>query len=445
VRPEQRVDALARFRTIEAGLVTSSQNITGREVANMSQWSRLRQELDALWSAIGNLGERDTWAFVLTKLDQVETMIENARYRLDPSIANNRVRALIPEGTNARLVYENQLEEAEASLRRARLRIAQSPELDPDAATSSIANPAFVALLQADTADTLPVLTTEPMVLDFGTDLTRLDGMPSFLGFGVGPEESDAIRHARDAVNVFETALGRTRLPDTFTSEALHASSTTIARYRTYIDEHSEYRQQLAELEAKERTARALLNEARHTLGPDFDRNGWSGSSFLLIERRFRGYVDERKVVRTLLYTSELSGRQSAAAQTGLDYFARIFHVSGSPLSPDEELALERDHDANLRRGPVSIGDRLELLEELRIPTNPNQPIATLGLYVTRAGEKGLVGIKRSMGDALVEVIALDAHAEALLGGRTPQIISRASFTALSLDEITGCLASSAP
>jgi len=321
---------------------------------------------------------------------------------------------------------------------------------DSSAGLVLLGPPRFPLILQPD-VDASGMLVAPPgSALDFGAatdsagDLTLHDSMPRVIVHSAHHEESEAIRHAADAVNAFETALGGRRLPSGFTPDALHASSTEIARYRTYIDEHRDFRLQLAEIEVKERTARVLQAEARRALGRDFDPDGWNGSWFTIVERRYRALVDERKVVRTLLYRSELGEHERATEQAALDYFARVFDVRGSPLSPEEELALERDHDESLRKGPVSIGDRLELIEELRVPTSPSETLVSLGLYRTRAGEEGLVGVTSNLSGAfrdLVEVIALDAAAETLLGGRTPHIIARTSFHPLTFDQLNDRLA----
>ncbi|MGO4883326.1 MAG: DUF4157 domain-containing protein [Bryobacteraceae bacterium] len=102
---QSRQSALDRFAAIDQSL--SLEGLTPQQVDDMPQWSHLEDAMDDFRELVQ--AESVDWEDVRKKEQDVEQMLRNARYRLDPAAFGMRSDALLSPNAPGRQAYENKL------------------------------------------------------------------------------------------------------------------------------------------------------------------------------------------------------------------------------------------------------------------------------------------------------------------------------------------------
>ncbi|NUO63624.1 MAG: DUF4157 domain-containing protein, partial [Gemmatimonadaceae bacterium] len=442
----RRHASMARFAAIESRMSLS--NMTADEVDRMDQWSQIHEGIANVLDALPSARRDGNWLDVRTKQSELRRMIDNARYRLDPSsFGDYRSTPLLAPGTDARREYERLLREAENRVQNAMSMVAYAP-FAAQIGYQTMSGEAYDPVAQAE------------MEANGVTDRSSLfiPANPSEQPEWGSLERQGHVVIANDAYTTYTTVLGETpRPPQRFLDDnALYRDFSVLQDdYARYVrDDYVE--RMLARLEAietstdlaigtAERIARADVAAGMDTTtvgGVDAISGGppplsHAEEDLRQIEARRREFNtrrSERKWRDGLIFPSEIA--QLAAERRGLAVrsYGAALGAGGHPITAPEEAALRTgEFGAQGARALTDVGsieNRLMLVHDLRIPDAGGVVTGILRLdpapVETRDTVK-LVGVVETgyhtdyLWGAITthhpwRVIALNTNAEAVLG-----------------------------
>ncbi|TLD45175.1 MAG: hypothetical protein FAZ92_02552 [Accumulibacter sp.] len=397
-----------RFDEIDRQLGQATATMSEEQVREMPQWSHLDEGFDELESLL-RAAEID-WEDVREKHVEVQQMLRNARYRVDPAAFGLRAAPLMAAAAPGRSTYDRLLATAEARLNRDELAlIAESPRA---ALSASVGRP--------------PATMTMP-------------SRPP--GAAPTPSADVTLSAVEDALRAYRALLARAPThPD---AALLHRESEAVAvTYRRFVAEHGDYASYLQRLQTVEAS---LLRLAERALGGSGgEPAGASAGTARDLALRVRAAVSERRDRDGLLFLDEIDPVAARVRATETRRLApRLGEAAGTrPLTAEELAALSGGSLEERAAGITTVSNRLDQVQGLRIPTSEDETIGgvfrvvgtieSLPLLITeiplttiREDENVLVGRAGGSMEAvsprghfeMVRVVPLNAAAVDRLGG----------------------------
>jgi hypothetical protein len=287
---ESRKEILSWIDSSEGKL--SLDEMTADEIGNMRQWTKLeeaisRLELQGPW--LVKHRDKTDWASILKKENELDQMLDNARYRLDPSRSGLRTAPLLKPGTAARAAYEKKLAGFEARVTTWRGRL----------------------------FDFAPVRGA-----DANSSLGRLNQM----------------------VTVYEHALAAMPAFEGYTADQMRASSLALGKvYPDYVSSHSSYRAALNKLEAAEIVLKSMLSRF------DLDAKQEPAvpeSAFAEGARNVHSKVLElvtKRLAQSYFFVDEAKQRSLAARPAeSVDVAKQLGETDPHPFSTPERTAINK-------------------------------------------------------------------------------------------------------
>jgi hypothetical protein len=372
---------MQRFQQIEQTTATAMQALTSSDVIEMSQWSEITNGCASVVRVLPITYTSGNWTEVNNKMRELRMMIDNARYRVEPSrFGDFRTAPLIPPASPGRAEYDRQLRMAENRVQNTMQMVATA--ISNNGLSYDVNNP--LAVLPQDQIRQDDQTT---MSLDAATDVA-INTLVSYRLF-----LHDAPRPP--ARFLLGNALYR------------HAA-VAGTDYRAYIDDNSDYATSLQRLEAienatdlaiagAERIARvdAALEDVRAArAGAASGVDAASGVSprppvtppmsharqQLNNVAEFRRQFDVERAGRRwregLVFSSEIAELESTRRESTATSYAALLAGPGEhhPMTPDEELAMHEgdmgSFGADLLGNRGVMLDRLELIPDLRLPSD---------------------------------------------------------------------------
>jgi hypothetical protein len=267
--------------------------MTADEIGNMGQWVKLEQalyrlELQGPW--LVKHRDKTDWASIIKKERELEQMLDNARYRLDPSHSGLRTAPLLKPGTAARAAYEKKLAGFEAR----------------------------VATWRGRLFDFAPVR---------------------------GADANSSLARVNQMVTVYEQALAAMPAFEGITAEQMRASSLALGKvYPDYVSSHSSYRVALDKLEAAEIVLKSMLS--RFSLDATQELAVPESSAFASGARDVHSKVLElvtKRLAKSYFFVDEARERSIAARPAeSVDVAKQLGETDPHPFSTPERTAINR-------------------------------------------------------------------------------------------------------
>ena len=292
---ESRKQILESMQSTEAKL--SLDAMSAEEIRKMEQWDMIDSRIGVL-RMIGSWLNRKPrsvdWAKIRKHESELTQMMDNARYRLDPTVGGLRHSPLLTPGSEARAAYEQQLSIREASVARMHELLLGVERSDP------ALSPTDATIIQA-----------ERLVAQYAANLAVV---PPFQGL---------------------------------TAQRMHENSYDLAKtYVTYVDDHGDYRRALEKLQVAELAMQSAGAHMNMVVAPMMSE---PVSSFLRtraegIQAAMAAQLTER-VKRGFLYPDEAKQRAIELRQLENRAVAAKFGEKDAPsLSSAARTAIiERD------------------------------------------------------------------------------------------------------
>ena len=420
-----------RFDEIDRRLGQATATMSEEQVREMPQWSHLDDgfaELESLLRA-----EAIDWEDVREKHVEVQQMLRNARYRVDPAAFGLRAAPLMAPEAPGRATYDRLLTTAEARLNRDELAlVAESPRA---ALSASVPRPAA----------TMTMPSTPP-------------------GAAAATNADVTLSAVEDTLRAYRALLARAPThPD---AALLNRHSEAVAvTYRRFVSEHGDYAAYLQRLQTVET---ALLRLAERTLGGS---GGASAATARDLALRVRAAVSERRDRDGLLFVDELDPVAARVRATETRRLApRLGEAPGTrPLTAEELAALSGGHLEERAAGITTISNRLDQVQGLRIPDSEDETIGgvfrvvgtieSFPLLITeipmttiREDENVLVGRAGGSLEAvsprghfnMLRVVPLNAAAVSRLGGTGARSLPEYTLTPVRLRDLAASAATPA-
>jgi hypothetical protein len=267
--------------------------MTADEVGNMRQWVKLEEaisRLELMGPWLVKHRDKTNWASIIKKERELEQMLDNARYRLDPSQSGLRTAPLLKPGSAARAAYEKKLAWFEARVTTWRGRL----------------------------FDFAPVGGTDP-----NSSLARVNQM----------------------VTVYAQALAAMPAFEGYTADQMSASSLALGKvYPDYVSSHSSYRAALNKLEAAEIVLKSMLS--RFALEATQELAVPESSAFAEGARNVHSKVFElvsKRLAMSYFFVDEAKQRSVAARHAeSVDVAKQLGETDPRPLSTPERTAINQ-------------------------------------------------------------------------------------------------------
>jgi hypothetical protein len=314
--------ALDAFARIDKSL--SLDQKSADEINDMPQWDHLDEAMNDFVKYM-NKSEVD-WEDVRKKEQDIEQMLRNARYRLDPKAFGMRSQPLLSPNTPGRLTYESKLKEKEARM-----------------------NDLQRAMIEMASA----------------ASLTGIGDKPG----EVAPNDIEAILAAYE--RLLEQAPARP-----FSAQQLSQHSMAAGpEYRDYVNEHSDYKSYLERLHASELGLRALAQRAIRS------QTGQPTETAATLGDRINSAVSKRKGLLGLFYLDEVEAQVSKVREQEIKKLAPLLDEAPgtTPLSENEKAALAKGELKDYSTRVTTVTNQLQQVAGLRIPDKPEDWVA--GIY----------------------------------------------------------------
>ena len=393
--------ALSTFERIDRAL--SMEGMTAEEVREMPQWPALEEAVEELEELLQE--EDKDWEAAREKHTEVQQMLRNARYRINPAAAGMRSAPLMPPGVPGRATYEETLRGFEMRLMRSQA--ALFPGMSAGAFAEGTASAAAVEQALA---------AYERLVAS-------------------SPERPDAVALYRDSANA-------------------------AVEYPAFVRGHPDYARFLDRLQAAEMALQSMaVRMAQEApVGPPTE-------SAASLPARIRTAVSRRRDQLGLLFLDEAA---RAAGTARRQETARLAPLLGEapgtrPLTEEERAAVSGGNLEEAGAQLSTVSNRLEQVDGFSIPTAPDGiiggvfrlvgTIESIELLITSiptltiaADENVLVG--RAAGPAqgmvssrghydAVPIVPLNAAAVGRLGGPGIRRVPRYTLQPVRLRELT--------
>ncbi len=294
------------FKAIDATM--SMDTMTGAEIMKMPQWTHLDDELDDLLTLINADRDSDYHSKVRDKDKRLQAMVDNARYRLNPTAdAHERATAMLTPGTPARRTYEDMLATREWNLARRRR-------------------------LYVEKTSALCGLSMAPGGVDPKAPMSW-PLMPDW-----------AMSMAEGSIKAYRLTVEHSFGPPKQLVSDMWTHSQGAEDYRAFVAKNGFYRDQLERLETTERMIEGQLSQAKRTSDaePESLRAGE--------RKRIQTATETMKEARTtryakrgMLFLSEVDGLRTDVWKDEVSKIQPLFAAKDrlvTPLTEAEELAL---------------------------------------------------------------------------------------------------------
>lgn len=401
---QARTRALNAFARMDANL--SMDQFTVEQVNDMPQWQHIDDALSDLNDQLS--AKVVNWKAVREKEQELEQMIRNARYRIQPAAFGMRKQPLISADAPARSAYEQKLQSAEARMNmiEAQMTVGAmqqcTPGIVPESGEVTLAN-------------------IEAMLTGYNSLLDQAPARP-------------------------------------FTATDIYKNSMMSGvEYRQYVEEHSDYAVYLERLHAVEL---GLRSAARRVVQAQANEPPTEAASTL--QARIQSASSRRSQELGLLFLDELGALTAATREKEIEQLAPMLGQAPDVrlLSPEEQTALKRGELEDYAKQISTISNNLQQVPGLRIPPSPDDPVGgvyrvigpleTLPLLITEISsdyvkreDNVLVGITGPAVEEVaahghedaVPVVPLNAAAMRRLGSR--RHVWRSQLSPVLLKELT--------
>jgi hypothetical protein len=306
----------AVFKAIDAGM--SIEKLSAWDIALMPQWSRLRKELDELDDLVGGDRDEDYHSKVRDKDKRVQAMIDNARYRIEPTAqGQERAKAILPEGAPGRQTYDALLHMYEARLASYRRKYVER--------TMALCGVSLAPAGQDPSAAMADPLNRDWVLsMAEGTIKGYRISVEAISGFGPPPE----------------------------LLTALYTHADGAERYKGFIKQNPYYASELDRLETTDRMITGQLTQAERTINAEPPATQAADKQRLQAadKQRLQAARDQMNEARSkrydkrgMLYPSEVDALRTGVWKSEVEHAAALFSTQEravAPLTEAEELAL---------------------------------------------------------------------------------------------------------
>jgi glyoxylase-like metal-dependent hydrolase (beta-lactamase superfamily II) len=397
------------FRNVEASLLPDT--IPADEVPKMEQWQRMDKEIASLVDELYHTDYEDIdWMKVSEYQHNLDLMVSNARYRLEPGQqGRNRLTAMFSPGTPARQAYETALAERENKLDTLRAR--QLDMAMHSYASTGVKTP---ARLRADEDGNLivdPALYYEPQWSSASDVDTRL-----------ALAEKLVLYYWNE---IFEMG----ELPEGLHVAEIYASEASLSTYDKAITNDGDYNARIFALRGS-RLATVAGIDRTHRLLDAMTLTDVQRERLKKIDLDWKHAEEDRLVEYGYLLPDEVAplkariiGKKTIALAAALGETE-----NATQLSDEARLALKSKELSEMRLS--SLRDRVAELG-LTLPESDDEPIERV--YRLQAAPAVIVGVPpddassheydgegEGAGSDHVDVIPLNAAAIAYYGDRRP-------------------------
>ncbi len=407
---------LTRFQNMEEQLDLS--DASPEFIRDMEQWDEIDDKLDALYIPLFHSDTADLdWTDLTEDFREAESMLQNARYRLNPQAQGSyRIAPLLQEGSTARRIYTEELQEREARYSRHISR-----------------------MFSHSRGTTLPVQAWQPHA-------------PDRLAASV----ADANGRVRKMRRYYELTLEEVAAQ--FNSESLDelwGASASLQRRFDRLMREAGIEQELYRLQAQELAMDAAASQAQSLM---FMNTGASDDELRSLSEELeavRVVIDQRKDHHGIIYRSELRGAQARIRTAEIEQLAMRFGAGESPqLSEEERTALETDELEDLGEGVSSVRSQLHYAErealsnghrDLRLYRMESSTSWTYFDYSVRSGQDAVfawTGWSRQDHDlftggfTMLEVVPITRDAVQVFGTTDSRRIDSRDLTFVSVNDV---------
>ena len=321
-----RDSALKEFATIDQSL--SLDAMTDEQIDDMPQWSELTEAINDLDHLL--FEDEINWEDVGKKEKDIEQMLRNARYRLNPEGFGMRSKALLSPGSKARARYEERLTEQETRMN---------------------------GLQRWLLHDASP-----------GTEMPM----------GIADVKSSDVEAALQAYIALEDSAP-VRPPELSAVELNRHSLTAAGEYKRFVKDNDLYAGYLEKLHASEMVLNSIAMRAWRSAPA---AGGPSGTEATL-PARIQSAISRREQLG-LLYLDEVEDRASSVRDSEIAKLAPILgqDPNVAPLSTDEKTALHQRELKSYGNQITTITNRLQDVQGLQIPDKPEDVVGGIGMVI---------------------------------------------------------------
>ncbi|MEC5397626.1 eCIS core domain-containing protein [Uliginosibacterium sp. H1] len=338
-----RENALSRFATMDTGLSMATMSV--EEINAMPQWESLRDAIGEYEEEAGD--DEPDWEDLRDSQIQIEQMLRNARYRLDPSTLGLRSASMLPEGSPGRGAYETNLS-----------------------------------------------------LLSSRWQTVRRSGLEALTGTCIGTVTSADPAATVDQYLVAYQAMLDSAPSHPYTAAGLVRSSTTLAvDYRRHVESDSGLARYLLRLEIAERGLQGTLNELLTGNAVVSDAPA--------VQRRVQSAISQRRAIHGLYFLGELESNAAPIREREVATLAPLFESSPTrALSGSENAAMAEGELEDLDVHLSTVTNRLQLVPNLSLPANADDAVP--GLYKVLGGTTFVVG--RGYAPVNTDVLVIVGH-----------------------------------
>jgi hypothetical protein len=385
----QRTQIESQFAAIERKLSLDSADEDA--IRGLEQWDKIGGRIEDLDDALDTVQRQmidpnfssASWETAAKKERELAQMLDNARYRLDPtSQAPYRTTAMLTPGSAARGYYEKELRRYELWATQVRGRLAslalgrKVPSTDPRSSFYERTGP-------------LPFRPVFPMT------------------------GSMVLDQARAALDAFRLGMTDTYLPTGVIPESLASSSAVAAWYQTVLNTNRDFAAKIYRLQALESSVRGMLatGQGLVTAYPAFVNDK---KALKELQDAFESAVNQRRKLKMLLYPSEVAEEiDKSKAVEGRRFAESLGQSPGLvPLSEYEFAALESGSLRGPGRGLSDVESQLRLAPPgaklFRFTGSANQNYSG-GAADVPSNMSGSLSPKAKLEDNIIVALAGDA------------------------------------
>ncbi len=352
-------DMLRRFQSIEQRLYLS--HASAEFIRKMEQWGDIDDKLDDIHIPLFHEKTLDiNWANLNEDFREVERMLQNARYRLNPRAQGSyRVTSMLRVGSRARQVYIEQLRQREKRYSRhiARMSSHASGGTRPIQAWTPHQSFRHATFAEHET-QLEPGATSKGLARDAAGNTYRVE-VPQV------SSAVDATSRLRENLRRYQTAVER--LASRFNRQSLDklwGESASLQRRFDALIREAGISQDLYNLEAQELALDAAANQAQLLMFLNKQASRDELQALGTEIKAVQTAVNHRKSHHGIIYRSELRKLQTRILSAEINQLAAHFARGQHPqLSDAERQALQTDELEDLGKNISSVRSQLRYAE----------------------------------------------------------------------------------
>ncbi len=328
------------FADIEAGM--SLDTMSADDIRDMPQWKRLKKALFALFEEVYKSSSELDHDEIKKKDKEAKSMIENARYRLDPrSQGDLRSKGLFSQNSTARAVYVEELEKYEH----------------------------LMGVIHEHYIETAMKL-CGPTLLPQGTGETQFKAEMRFMKERLSADS--LVKMVEVAVMRYKATVEVMYGPPESLVVALFSNTADAKTYQEFIDKHPYYKEELQRVENANAAINGLIDQAWSIAKADPAVKQEESAEIKRLKTAvgLKKQADEiRFHKRGIIFPSELNGLMAQIKEVEISELAKLLgeKPNTEQLKQEEVAALEADEMESIKKGMVPpISNRLRLIPELR-------------------------------------------------------------------------------